>query len=259
MTVPAPPRAARTALRAPFSVKSVDKGARSFRGLAATWQKDLGDDVIHKGAFARTLDHWRRTKRAEPVPLLDGHDRFSVNSVLGKMVDAEETADGLEAEFALVPDDQKADAAMRRVEGGFVTGLSIGYTPIKWEDERSDSGGSFARIRHLKEIKLHEVSLVVMPMNPGARVDPATVKSLIDALKSGELSEEDRALLLGLTAEEKAQLRALLDASPAPADGSPADTPKGLAPETQAALSKRIASLTTLDLERRIRRLLTPA
>lgn len=223
--------ATRTSLRAPFEIKTVDEGARSFRGLASTWEKDLGDDVIHHGAFARTLDHWRKTKRREPIPLLDGHDRFAATAVLGKMVDAEETAAGLDAEFVMVPNDEKADAAFRRIQGGFITGLSIGYTPVKWEDERPPDGPTFARTRHLKEVKLHEVSLVVFPMNPGARVDPASVKSLLAALRDGTLTEEDRAVLLALPPEQKTALRALLDAPPAPSDGSPADTPKELAPD----------------------------
>ena len=46
-----------------FAVKSVDQKARRFAGLASTWDLDLGNDVIHKGAFAKRLNDWRSAKK----------------------------------------------------------------------------------------------------------------------------------------------------------------------------------------------------
>src|SRR5688572_22221090 len=98
----------KTGLTIPFDIKadSIDAKARRFTGLAATWDKDLGDDVIERGAFKKTLQEWR--KGGKVVPLLDGHDRFSLGSVLGKMVEAKEIDAGLEVTFELVPDDPMA-------------------------------------------------------------------------------------------------------------------------------------------------------
>jgi HK97 family phage prohead protease len=162
-----------------------------------------------------------------------------VNAVLGGLIDAEETADGLEAEFDFVPDDADSGKAYRRVKGGYITGLSIGYIPVKWDYEQREGGESWDRIRHLKEVKLLEVSLVIWPMNEGARVDPDSVKGLADALKAG-----------ALTPEQKAQLRALLDAPPAgtpPAEADPpAPAPKGLAHDDpkRLALEDTLRSIT---------------
>ena len=233
MSIASLERVVRRDLCAPFSVKALDEGARSFKGLASTWEKDLGNDVIHKGAFKKTLSEWRAAK-GRPVPLLDGHDRFGALSVLGKMVDAEEGDDGLMAEFQLVPDDEKAEAAFRRIKGGFMTGLSIGYTPVTWEDEKSSSGSMMNRVRHLKELKLHEISLVVFPMNDGARVDPLSLKSLLDAAKAGQFTEAD-----------KAELLALLQPAAATPSSEPDALPKGLAPDdpVRIALSERLRSL----------------
>jgi HK97 family phage prohead protease len=226
-----------TALGVSFAVKSVNSKARRFAGLASTWEKDLGDDIIHPGAFTKTLSDWRGSSR-KTIPLLDSHDRFSVDSVLGKMVVATETADGLETEFEM-RDTAKAAEALAAIEGGFISGLSIGYEPIGPKYEKTDSGKT---IRHLHEIKLREVSLVVFPMNEGARVDPSSVKSLIDAAKAGQLTDDQWAELLAL--HPKAAT------TPEPEKAKEPDAPKGIAPDDPAriALSAQLRALKLRSL-----------
>jgi len=211
-----------------FAVKSVDAKARKFAGLASTWEKDLGNDVIHPGAFTKTLQHWKSAK-SKRIYLLDSHNRQSIEGVLGKMVDARETPDGLEAEFEM-RDTVKAHEALSAIEGDFIDGLSIGYEPINPKYVKQDNGET---IRHLPEIKLREVSLVVFPMNEGARVDPRSVKSIIDAAKAGQLTDEDRAELL-----------ALLQPTAATPEKAP-DAPTGIAPDDprRIALDEQLRAL----------------
>lgn len=205
----------------PFQLKAADDAARTVTGLAAAWTQDAGDDVIHKGAFARTLDHWRQAKKSRPIPLVDQHSYGTITRVLGKMLEATETDDGLEATFDFIPEDEIADAAYRRVKGGYVTGFSIGYAPVRWEYvQKEGSTNSWERIRHLHEVKLGEVSLVIWPMNDDARIESVkSLETIAEALRAGTLSPD-----------QKAHLRALLDAPPA-ADPSAAPAPKGLAPD----------------------------
>jgi HK97 family phage prohead protease len=210
----------------PLEVKSVNSEAHTFRGLAAAWSLDLGNDVIHKGAFTRTLDHWKSSAR-RPVYLLNGHKSNDVRDVIGKMVDAVETDAGLETEWQFVPDDPTAEAAFKRVQGGFVTGMSIGYTPINPETEVVNG----KRIRHLKEVKLHEVSLVVFPMNEDARIDMASVKTLAQWPDMNE--DERKQYIATLSDDDRTALRALL--APAPEPG-PALAPEELTQEARKAL-----------------------
>jgi HK97 family phage prohead protease len=232
----------RGALGVSFAIKSVDEKARRFTGLASTWQKDLGDDVIHKGAFKKTLADWRGS-RTKTIPLLDSHDRWSVDSILGKMIDGSETSDGLETEFEMRAT-EKAEQALDAIKNEFVTGLSIGYEPVKFDFEQPEGSASpWDRIRHLHEVKLREVSLVVFPMNEGARVDPSSVKSLLDAAKAGQLTDD-----------QKAELLAFLNAAPtsaAPEAPTP-DAPKGLAPDNprRIAMSEMLRGLTLRSLTR---------
>jgi HK97 family phage prohead protease len=208
----------------PLEVKSVDAESHTFRGLAAAWSLDLGNDVVHKGAFERTLDHWRNAKRRKAISLLDSHKTDSVMRVVGKMSDAFESDEGLDSGWEFVPDDPTADAAYKRVKGGFVTSMSIGYTPVQFEWESKDG----KRIRHLKEVKLHEVSLVVFPMNEDALIHEASIKTLADMN-----DEERRAYVAALPAEEKAALRALLGSEPEP---TIALAPEAIKQELQTAL-----------------------
>lgn len=224
-----------TALGVSFAVKSVDAKARRFSGLASTWEMDLGRDVIHKGAFKKTLADWRKSEK-KTIPLLDSHDRFSVDSVLGKMVTASETNEGLDATFEM-RDTARANEAIKAVEEGFISGLSIGYEPVEFKYEKPEGASYYDTIRHLTEVKLREVSLVVFPMNEGARVDPSSVKSLLDAAKAGQLTQADWAELL-----------ALHQAAPTQQTPEP-EAPKGLAPNDPRRI-ELAAQLRALQLRR---------
>lgn len=228
-----------TSLGVSFAVKSIDQKARRFAGLASTWELDLGNDVIHRGAFAKTLSDWRSAKK-RTIHLLDSHKRESVDDVLGKMVDATESDFGLEAEFEL-RDTKSAADALSAIEGGFIDGLSIGYQPIG--DPKYEKAANGKTIRHLTEIKLHEISLVVSPMNEGARVDPSSIKSLLDAAKAGQLTPDQWAELLAL------HQAATTEATPQP------EAPKGLAPNDAEKLKQQLSTLLT---RHRISRVLSP-
>jgi uncharacterized protein len=218
---------------APFEVKAADFESRTFEGLASTWDLDSGGDIIHKGAYKRTLSHWRQSNGSQVIPLVDQHNYGSIRAVLGKMVDGQETDVGLETKWQVVPGND-GDELLHRLKGGFVTGLSIGYEAVgKPEYTDVERDGQKVRVRHLKELKLYEVSAVVFPMNEGARLNPASVKSLMDAARAGTLTDD-----------EKQELRALIADAPAPEP----DAPASLAPEAQEALKQRLLRLKLRSL-----------
>lgn len=193
-------------LRMPFAVKAVDAEERTFTGLASTWDLDLGGDVIHPGAFKKTLREWKSGKRT--IKLFYGHNYFSMDSLLGKMTEAEETKDGLEATFKVV-EGERGDTALNLVKEGMLDSLSIGYRAVKVEhpDEAEQLTGVY---RHLKEVELREVSMVPFPMNPAARIDAGSVKTMIQSYEGRDLDDEERAELKAL----REQLNALLSEEP---------------------------------------------
>jgi len=156
-------------------VAALTGAARAFTGLAAAYSLDQGGDVILPGAFKRTIADWRTSKRI--LPLIDSHNRFSVRNVVGKLVDALETDEGLETTFQVI-DGPDGDEVLRRLKGGFVDGLSIGYDPIGVRLPTPAERARWPGVeRILPEVRLREVSVVVFPMNLDATVDTATVKT----------------------------------------------------------------------------------
>ena len=176
----------------PFAVKAVSAAERTFEGLAATWDLDLGGDVIHAGAFTKTIALWK--SGAFAIPLIDQHNYHSaIHNVVGSAIELEETDAGLRAKFE-VDAGEDGDKLLRHIERKRINGLSIGYEAIA--PERDQAG-----IRHLREVKLYEVSAVIWPMNPMATIDADSMKSLFE-----NMSEEQRS-----------ELRAFMDAEAAKA------------------------------------------
>jgi HK97 family phage prohead protease len=123
-----------------------------FAGYAALF--DIADgarDTIRRGAFVRSL-----TGRQEPLPLLWQH---KAGVRIGTVETVVEDRKGLRV-IARIDRVQSRAAALLRKRG--VSGLSFGYRAKGFR--RTPTG------RVLEEIELLEISLVLHPLQPGARV-----------------------------------------------------------------------------------------
>jgi HK97 family phage prohead protease len=171
----------------PFQLKAMapaESGKpHTFEGLAATWDKDLGNDIIHRGAFKDTLAEWKAGPDA--IPLLNSHNQYDVLAGIGQLTEGKETKDGLWTKWELLPGPE-GDAYAARMQPSATTGkpivgkMSIGYEPVEFKFEQPEGTTSYwDQIRHLTKVALKEVSLVLFPMNPNAAIDAATVKSML--------------------------------------------------------------------------------
>ncbi|MEP6868462.1 MAG: HK97 family phage prohead protease [Novosphingobium sp.] len=123
-----------------------------FAGYAALFGKrDTGLDVIHQGAFKRTL-----AEQTTSVPLFWQH---RPDLRIGWVEKIAEDARGLRV---LAQIDNPLGGAAAALKRGAVTGLSFGY---RVRASHADGIG-----RQLTDIQLLEVSLVTHPMQHGARV-----------------------------------------------------------------------------------------
>jgi uncharacterized protein len=148
-----------------LELKSVSESGE-FSGLASVYNvEDLGGDLVEPGAFTKTL------AASKARPLLWQH-RDPIGTV--QLVD---TPKALELRGKLSLGVQQAKEAYVLLKDGAVEGISIGYESI-----RSDFIGG---VRHLKEVRLWEVSLVTFPMLPSAQVTE---------IKSGEILQISSAL-----------------------------------------------------------------
>ncbi len=149
----------------------VKKGGdgNTLRGVASTFggPPDLGGDIIEQGAFSKTIV--TRVNKGKVV-LADGHQTDSQH-LIGVLTKGEETSKDflIEASFSKT---NSAQEAKEKVLEKIIKGLSVGFRSLREEYENTKDG----LIRHIREIKLMEVSLTPFPMNEKAHI--TSVKSL---------------------------------------------------------------------------------
>jgi HK97 family phage prohead protease len=148
-----------------LKIKGLDeKGV--FTGYAAVYDvRDYQDDVIHPGAFAKAI-----AEQAAGYPLLWSHQQAEPIG-LAKLQDS---TSALVVTGSIDLEDPAGERAYGRVKKGLARGLSIGFTIPRGQDKVSFENG----VRHIRELRLHEVSLVTIPAQKEARV--VSVKSLGD-------------------------------------------------------------------------------
>ena len=160
-----------------FELESADEKTGEFSGYASVFGNvDDGGDIVEKGAFAKTIiEDFARIK----ILALHNGNWLPV----GKPIELREDDHGLFIRGTI------SDTSMGRdiqtlLKDGVLNELSIGYDAVDYVVDESTG------IRHLKQIKLWEVSIVTWAMNDQATIDD--VKSLAEELraeaKSGKMS-----------------------------------------------------------------------
>jgi len=185
-----------------------------FSGYAAVFGNvDSGGDIIEKGAFAKTI-----VEDFSRIKILSQHNSYELP--IGKPLELREDEKGLYIR-GKISDTQAGRDVRTLLKDGVLAELSIGYDATNYD---VDATG----IRHLKEIKLWEVSIVTWAMNDQAQIDG--VKSLMEKLKSeaksGRISRS-RMDALRLFISMANELANILDpADPPPDPDDPAEPPK---------------------------------
>ncbi|NIM06982.1 MAG: HK97 family phage prohead protease, partial [Anaerolineales bacterium] len=158
----------------PFELeeKGLDPEARTVKGYAAIMGNvDEGGDVIDRGACKKTLAeqgdrikvfyiHDFKEPIGRPLALEEVPRRRLPNKLRQKYPDA---TGGLYTHF-YISETRRGNDAIILARDSVLDQLSIGYKTIKEDWEEKDG----SQIRHLKEIKLMDVSLVPLGMNPAA-------------------------------------------------------------------------------------------
>lgn len=147
--------------------KLSDQG--EFEGLACVYngpEPDSYNDIVDAGAFTKTL----MSSKERPLYL---EHRDPIGTV--QLIDS---PTGLIAKGRLSLELQKAKDAYVMLKDGIAKGLSIGYETI--------TSKYVGDVRHLIEVKLWEISVVVFPAQPNA---------LVTAVKSFNPQPVEQALL----------------------------------------------------------------
>ena len=200
-----------------FVLESADESTGEFSGYAAVFGNvDSGGDIIEKGAFTKTIaEDFARIK------ILSQHNSYDLP--IGKPLELREDEKGLYIR-GKISDTQTGRDIRTLLKDGVLAELSIGYDAVDFEWD-GDSG-----IRHLKEIKLWEVSIVTWAMNDQAKIND--VKSLVEEMrteaKTGKFSRRRMDALKPFIAvvKELLEILSFMDASDAdPPPAGPDDPP----------------------------------
>ncbi len=139
-----------------LALKSLDEEG-VFAGYASVFNViDSQHDMMLPGAFASTL-----YGRKHEIKLLWQHD---MREPIGVIEEVCEDVNGLYVKGRLLMDVARAREAYSLLKKGVVSGLSIGYSPLRYRLD-ADSG-----VRMLQSVDLWEISLVTFPANQAARV-----------------------------------------------------------------------------------------
>ena len=155
----------------PFEVKAEDD-TRTIEGFASVFNNiDSYKDIVMPGAFAKSL--------AKRIPVMLW--QHNSEQPIGVWDDFMEQEKGLFIKGTILPT-QLGNDAYTLAKAKAIKGMSIGYSPIKWEFD--DKKG----VRKLTEVDLWEVSLVTFPANEKAQI--TRVKSEDGSLMSERDFEE---------------------------------------------------------------------
>jgi hypothetical protein len=147
--------------------------AMLFEGYASVFNGvDTYGDTIQPGAYKKTL-----RKRERPVRMRWNH----FGPIIGKWNEIVEDDKGLSVSGELTPGHRTAEDVYASMKHGSIDGLSIGYVPVKIENQADGK-------RLLKEIHLVEISVVEEPADLAAKI--ADVKAALDAVQSLKEIEE---------------------------------------------------------------------
>ena len=158
--------------RMKFKMDSFNEGEGIFSGYGAVFENiDSGGDIIEPGAFTKTLaEGWDRVK------ILALHNDCWLP--IGRPIELKEDENGLYIS-AKISDTTMGKDVKVLLKDNVLNELSIGYDPIVFD---YDENG----IRHLREVKLWEVSVVTWAMNPEAVI--TSYKSLLETGGNPEIT-----------------------------------------------------------------------
>ena len=164
-----------------FELEDIDAESGVFSGYGAVFSNiDSGGDIIEPGAFTKTI-----AEGVGRVKILSGHNESLLP--IGIPLELREDAKGLFIK-AKISDTTLGKDVKILIQDGVLCELSIGYDPVTFE---YDAEG----IRHLKEVKLWEISVVTWAMNEEA---------VITDYKGGEVAARVEAMTQDVVTDIKA-------------------------------------------------------
>lgn len=165
-----------------------DKAQETYNPNTGRWV--MASDIMEKGAFTKTL-----AERKDKVKICLNHNIYNL---VGKLVEAKEDDYGLFCEIKV----SDAEAELKtKIREKIYTDFSFGFQIVKADFEEKQDGTYY---RHVREVKLYEISIVTFPRHEGAVITDVKsrqdAEQIIDGLLADETKEEKKYQLLQLKA-----------------------------------------------------------
>jgi len=163
-----------------IEVKNVDAKQNTLRFIGSDGSVDRYHEVIDQKGWNLT-----NFKRNPVIP--DCHDYSSIVKILGRAAHIEVNKDGQlvnDVEFCV--ENPLGNLAFKMAAGGFIKSQSVGFIPLEWTNGKTKDDPA----RTYTKAELLEISMVVVPANPGA--------TLGLALKQGFVARGDLAAVADL-------------------------------------------------------------
>ena len=188
-SAPATPQLAATFGPRLVTLSSGSPGLRSSLGVTSRDASEApGEPVMDMIASDETMDRYNECikvngwdldcYRRNPV-VVDSHDYSSVAKIIGRSDSVEIKDNALVNRVRFALDNPLGTLCWKLAKGGFIKSESVGFIPREWTDgnDPSKPGRTFTKC------ELLEISLVAVPMNPGATIGAA--------IKSGAVTQQD--------------------------------------------------------------------
>lgn len=153
-------------------VREVAGAAHTMDFIGSDGRVDRYNEVVDPKGWQ--LDSFR----ANPV-IPDCHDYSSISKILGRAQSVSVKDGQLVNRVEFCVENPMGNLAWKMSAGGFIKSQSVGFIPLEWENGK----GKDQPDRTYTKQELLEISLVVVPANPGATVGLA--------LKSGAINRSD--------------------------------------------------------------------
>lgn len=159
-----------TIRKAAFGAPEATDDDRCIKFTISTDAVDRDDDKINQKGWK--LDNFK----ANPV-VLWAHK--GSEPPIGKVVGIGIENGDLKATVEFVPADNsfvgaKAEGVYQMCKSGFISAVSVGFSPIDWDltDDKARGGGGWNPGVDFKAQELFELSIVPIPANPEALIEP---------------------------------------------------------------------------------------
>lgn len=143
------------------------------------------DETLDRYNEVIKLDGWQLDNfRANPV-IPDCHDYSSIGRILGKARSIGPAEGKLVNRVEFCTDNPMGNLAWKMARGGFIKSQSVGFIPLEWTNGNAKDQPD----RTYSKCELLEVSLVVVPANPGATIGLALKQGVVSRKDLGDLAD----------------------------------------------------------------------